>query len=70
MKKIVILLAAVVALSSCGFTTSDQDKQMLQEKYQTVYSVNFSNYVVIDSVGTYHIILTSNGRVRSKIKIK
>ena len=70
MKKLVVLFSALVALVSCNTTTSKQDTQMLQSKYQTVYKVNEWNYVTFDSAHVYHITVTSDGKIESTVKIK
>jgi hypothetical protein len=70
MKKLIVLFSALIALSSCNVTTSHEDTQMLQSWYQTVYQVNFRNYVTIDSTGVYHIIVTSDGQIKATVKIK
>ena len=70
MKKLVVLFSALVTLSSCNFTTSKQDTQMLQSKYETVYKINEFNYVVCDSTHTYHITVSGNGEIFATIKIK
>ena len=70
MKKLVFLFSALFALSSCDTTTSKQDTQMLQSRYETVYRVNDWNYITFDSVHAYHITVTRNGQIGTKIKIK
>ena len=72
MKKLVVLFSALIALSSCGspLTTVQEDIQMLQSKYQTVYQVNFVNFVTIDSTGVYHVVVTSDGQIKATVKIK
>lgn len=69
MKKLVILFSALVALSSCA-STPEEDTQMLQSRYETVYRVNDWNYVTFDSVHVYHITVTRHGQIETKIKIK
>jgi hypothetical protein len=70
MKKLVVLFSVLIALSSCNYTTSREDTQMLQSKYQTVYQLNLFNYITIDSIGVYHITVTKDGKIGTKIKIK
>lgn len=73
MKKIVILLAAVVTLASCSkTTTTKEDIQMLQSKFQTVYALDHHgwDYVVCDSINVYHITMGRTGNIETKIKIK
>jgi hypothetical protein len=70
MKKLAILFSALVALSSCNITSSKQDTQMLQSKYETVYKINELNYIVCDSAHTYHITITGDGQIFATIKIK
>jgi len=69
MKKLVVLFSALVALSSCG-TTTQQDAQMLQTKYQTVYRVTGFNYITFDSAHVYHIIIDGTGKIESTVRIK
>ena len=70
MKKLLSVLALGILLTSCNLTTSLQDTQWLQTKYPTVYKVDLTNYICIDSIGTYHIIVTGDGQSHSKIKVK
>jgi tRNA/tmRNA/rRNA uracil-C5-methylase (TrmA/RlmC/RlmD family) len=70
MKKLTILFSALIVLVSCNTTSSKQDTQMLQSKYETVYKINELNYVVCDSVHTYHITVTGDGQIFATIKIK
>jgi hypothetical protein len=70
MKKLIVLFSVLITLSSCNVTTGREDTQMLQSKYQTVYQVDLFNYVTIDSIGIYHITVTRDGQIRTKIKIK
>lgn len=71
MKKIIITLIVLIGLVSCNTTSSNEDMQMLQSKYTTVYKINTWEYVCIDSTGrTYHVRVTSDGQIHSTIKIK
>lgn len=70
MKKLLSVLALGILLTSCNWTSPSQDMQFLQTKYPTVYRVNPTNYICIDSIGTYHILVTMDGQIYSKIKIK
>lgn len=70
MKKLLSVLALGILLTSCNWTSSVQDMQFLQTKYPTVYRVNVTDYVCIDSIGTYHISVTMDGQIHSKIKIE
>lgn len=70
MKKLLSVLALGILLTSCNTTSLTQDMQFLQTKYPTVYRVNPTNYICIDSIGTYHILVTVDGQIDSKIKIK
>jgi predicted small secreted protein len=65
------LLALMCALlASCNTTTSQQDIQMLQSKYETVYQVNVWNYITCDSTHVYHVRVKRDGQIESTIKIK
>jgi hypothetical protein len=70
MKKLVVLFSALVALSSCNYTSAKQDTQMLQSKYETVYQINQFNYITCDSIHTYHITVSGDGQIETTIKIK
>lgn len=70
MKKLLSVLALGILLTSCNTTSLTQDMQFLQTKYPTVYRVNPTNYICIDSIGTYHILVTMDGQIDSKIKIE
>lgn len=70
MKKLLSVLALGILLTSCNTTSLTQDMQFLQTKYPTVYRVNPTNYICIDSIGTYHILVTMDGQIHSKIKIE
>jgi len=70
MKETVVLLSVLTALASCNTTTSLEDTQMLQSKYQIVYQVNTGNYITLDSAHVYHVNVTHDGKIRSTIKIK
>lgn len=70
MKKLLSVLALGILLTSCNTTSLTQDMQFLQTKYPTVYRVNPTNYICIDSIGTYHILVTVDGQIHSKIKIE
>ena len=64
------LLALMCALLTSCATTPQQDIQMLQSKYETVYQVNVWNYITCDSTHVYHIRIKRNGNIESTIKIK
>ena len=70
MKKLLSVLALGILLTSCNSTSPSQDTQMLQTKYPTVYRVDPTDYICIDSMGTYHIHVTLDGQIHSKIKVK
>jgi|LakMenEpi06Jul10_1017301.scaffolds.fasta_scaffold00008_4 hypothetical protein len=70
MKKLLLVFALGILLTSCNWTSSLQDMQFLQTKYPTVYRVDVANYVCIDSIGTYHIRVTTDGQIYSKVKIE
>lgn len=70
MKKISIILAALVVFSSCHSTTTSQDTQMLQEHYSTVYRVSEARYICLDSVNVYDVRVTLDGQIKSIVKIK
>lgn len=69
MKKLGILMVSLLLLMSCGTTTSE-DIQMLQTKYSTVYNMYDGNFIVMDSIHTYHVKVTGDGNIRSIVKIK
>ena len=71
MKKLLSVLALGILLTSCNWTSTSQNTQMLQTKYPTVYSVNSIEYICIDSIGTtYHICVVEDGQITSKVKVK
>jgi hypothetical protein len=70
MKKTVVLLSVLTALASCNITTSQEDTQILQTKYQTVYKIDDWNYVTFDSISVYHVTVKADGQVKATIKIK
>lgn len=70
MKKLLSVLALGILLTSCNVTTPSQDIQFLQTKYPTVYKIDASNYICIDSIAVYHIRVTVDGQIHSKIKVK
>jgi len=70
MKKLIILFSALVVLSSCNTTSPEQDTQMLQSKYETVYQINQWQYITCDSVHVYHIRITRDGQIKTTIRIK
>lgn len=70
MKKIIILLIAIIAFTGCNFTTSSQDIQMLQKYYSNVYRLNSLRYICVDSIHTYDIRITNKGEIYSTIIIK
>jgi hypothetical protein len=64
------LLALMCALLASCATSPQQDIQMLQSKYETVYQVNVWNYVTCDSTHVYHVRIKRDGNIESTIKIK
>ena len=74
MKKIAILLTSLVLITSCNekLTTTEQDLQMLQTKNPNsiVYRVDSWNYISCDNSNVYHITVTVDGEIDSKIRIK
>ena len=64
------LLALMCALLASCVTSPQQDIQMLQSKYETVYQVNVWNYVTCDSTHVYHIRVKRDGEIESTVKIK
>lgn len=71
MKKISIILTALIMFSSCGTTTTtSQDTQMLQKQYSTVYRVSEVRYICLDSVNVYDVRVTRDGQIKSIVKIK
>jgi len=68
MKKLLSVLVLGVLLTSCSGPY--HDVPMLQTTYPIVYTVNSGNYICIDSIGTYHIRVTIDGRIYSTIRIK
>ena len=73
MKKLGIILSSLILLSSC--TTQQQDMQLLQQKFKTVYhapSFGCCNYIVIDSTNRIYDIQVNvqNGTIFSKVEIK
>lgn len=70
MKKLLLLISIMVAMTSC--INKKEVIVDLQKSYNTVYCVNEYNYIVIDSVNcTYHISLDANHNDKYiKIKIK
>jgi hypothetical protein len=74
MKKIAILLTSLVLITSCNekSTTTEQDMQMLQTKNPNsiVYRINSWNYISCDSLNVYHITVTVDGEIDTKIRIK
>jgi len=49
MKKISFALILGMLISGCDATSSNQDTQMLQKKYETVYQVTPTNYVTMNT---------------------
>lgn len=70
MKKIIISLAVLLSLSSCGITSIKSDMEMLQKKYPTVYRIDQLEYICIDSTNVYHVSVNLKGSITSTIKIK
>lgn len=71
MKKLSVLLAAIVALTSCNNTTTkSQDMQMLQSKYSVVYNLNMNRFITCDSAHVYDVWLYNGGTIKSIVKIK
>lgn len=67
MKKLIVLL---VLFTSCNVTTTSEDIENLQKKYDVVYLISTGQYIVIDSVGIYDVRVTTDGVPYSKVKIK
>lgn len=72
MKKIVISLTTLLLITSCGVTSTNSDMQMLQQKNPDaiVYRINVEQYVVCDSSNVYHVSVSYDGKIKTKIKIK
>ncbi len=72
MKKLSIFLAILCLFASCNTTTStSQDKEMLQKKYDVVYLIHAYRYICIDSLNTvYDISITNDGQILSTVEIK
>lgn len=72
MKKLGLLLVLSLTLSSCA-TSTLEDTQMLQNKYEVVYKMPNSNenYITIDSLNhIYHVQVGMKGSILTTIKIK
>ena len=67
MKKLIVMLLLLI---SCKTTTSSEDMESLQKKYDVVYRVSNHQYIVIDSIGIYDIRVKDDGTPYSKVKIK
>lgn len=67
---VLTLLLLTLLSTGCTTTTTTQDTEMLQKAYSTVYRINPQNYIVADSVHVYHVTVTLDGKVSSKVKIK
>lgn len=66
-----MFLLAVALLSSCDVTTTKEDITFLQKTYPTVYRINETRHIVVDSAGNvYDLGMTLRGVVEYKIKIK
>jgi hypothetical protein len=70
MKKAIILLATAAAFASCTATTTGEDTQMLQKKYEHVYRISAYRYITFDSAHVYDVTVTSKGWIESAVKIK
>jgi uncharacterized protein YcfL len=71
MKKLSILLVTLFTLAGCDrVTTMSEDTMMLQTKYSTVYRIEGTRYIVCDSSHVYDVRVTSDGQIRSTVKIK
>ncbi len=73
MKK--ILLGAILSFSliSCGNTTTpSQDIEMLQKKYPkaVVFAITSVRYIIADTLHTYSVMLSRDGKIYSTVKIK
>jgi hypothetical protein len=66
MKKLIILLL----FTSCSVSYPSEDIQNLQKKYDIVYRISNAQYIVIDSIGIYDVMLKPDGTPYSKVKIK
>ena len=62
-------LILIFLLASCS-TSPQQDTQMLQTKYETVYRVDIWNYITCDSAHVYHVKVTRDGVIETTIKVK
>ena len=76
MKKI-IFIGIFALLVSCDITSSQEDREILQKQFNTVYPLennneNVSNrYICIDFRGNvYDVTVNYDGSIFSKIKIK
>jgi hypothetical protein len=70
MKKIAISIILLASLASCSTSTS-QDTQMLQKQYHTVYRIDETKYITIDSTGAiYDVRVTMKGEIFSIVRIK
>lgn len=69
---LIALTIMTLGLFSCSnITNSFEDQTKLQKTYSTVYKLNQSQYVVIDSSNTvYHLGVNLKGEETYKIKIK
>lgn len=74
MKKITLILILATLFISCKDrnTTTSQDAQMLQKRYKTtiVYKITAYRYIVCDSIRTYDIEVSNDGKIVSSIVIK
>ena len=73
MKKIILGAILLFSMFSCENATSpSQDTEMLQKKYpnSSVFRVSLYKYIIADSLHTYSIDVTYDGKIYSTIKIR
>ena len=69
MKKTIITITSVL-LYGCKQTTTKQDIESLQRKFNLVYNIDLYNHICIDSTKTvYHITVDDLGSVKSTVKV-
>lgn len=69
MKKIIITIASI-SLFGCTTTTTQEDIERLQNKFNLVYSIDSNNHICIDSTKTvYHVTVDKLGGIKSKVKV-
>ena len=73
MKKLLLGAILLFSLFSCSNqTTTSQDVEMLQKKYPNgnVFMINNGQYIIADSLHTYSIKITADGKISSTVKIR